>query len=573
VTIGVLGGGQLGRMLALAGHQLPKCTVLPLDPLGEASPAGQVSARSLKGSFTDPDAIEALAKECDLLTVEIEHVNCDALDEVVKKGTPVFPTPDVIRLIQDKLRQKQHFEKCGVPVGPFADIPDLKSALAFGKTYGFPYMLKARRGAYDGRGNRVVLREADVMEAFDAMAAHGGDGGGCYAEKWANFSTEAAVIAVRDARGVECYPVVDFVSYDSQLLATRCPAFLPASIVTAARDVALNAIQSLPDGAYGVFGVEMFVLESGEVWLNEVAPRVHNTGHYTIEACGTSQFTSHLLALLSLADKAPVDFRRPQYDCQLRVGAAVMVNLIGKEHTFSAGSLPRGGTLHDYGKAEVRTGRKMAHVTVCGTSHAAIYGAMHRFTGLTDEYIYPTGPETAPMVGVIMGSKTDLPTMQAAVDILKEYGISHEVTVVSAHRTPDRMYRYATDAVKRGLRVIIAGAGGAAHLPGMVAAMTPLPVIGVPVKTSTMSGLDSLYSIVQMPRGVPVATVAIGNAKNAGILACEIIGGGGRLEELLRLRADKMEATRVEVEKGAAEDFQEWVPSADACTGVWSAPK
>ncbi|KAA6185384.1 5-(carboxyamino)imidazole ribonucleotide mutase [Thiohalocapsa marina] len=134
-------------------------------------------------------------------------------------------------------------------------------------------------------------------------------------------------------------------------------------------------------------------------------------------------------------------------------------------------------------------------------------------------------PATAPiMVGIIMGSDSDLPVMQAAADVLDELGIGYEMTIVSAHRTPKRLYDYADSAVSRGLRAIIAGAGGAAHLPGMAAAITPLPVIGVPVKTSSLSGQDSLLSIVQMPAGVPVATVAINGARNAGLLAAQIIG-------------------------------------------------
>ncbi|MEL6939510.1 MAG: 5-(carboxyamino)imidazole ribonucleotide mutase [Cyanobacteria bacterium J06598_1] len=127
-------------------------------------------------------------------------------------------------------------------------------------------------------------------------------------------------------------------------------------------------------------------------------------------------------------------------------------------------------------------------------------------------------------VGIVMGSDSDLPTMMAAIAICEEFEIPHEVAILSAHRTPHRMVTYAETAHTRGLKVIIAGAGGAAHLPGMVAALSPLPVIGVPVKTSTLSGVDSLYSIVQMPRGIPVATVAIGNAKNAGLLAAQMLG-------------------------------------------------
>ncbi|PSB55679.1 5-(carboxyamino)imidazole ribonucleotide mutase [Chamaesiphon polymorphus] len=130
---------------------------------------------------------------------------------------------------------------------------------------------------------------------------------------------------------------------------------------------------------------------------------------------------------------------------------------------------------------------------------------------------------TSPLIGIIMGSDSDLPTMKAAIEICEQFEIPHEVAIVSAHRTPDRMVEYAQTAHQRGLKVIIAGAGGAAHLPGMVAALTPLPVIGVPVQTKTLQGVDSLYSIVQMPAGIPVATVAIGNATNAGLLAVQIL--------------------------------------------------
>ncbi len=130
---------------------------------------------------------------------------------------------------------------------------------------------------------------------------------------------------------------------------------------------------------------------------------------------------------------------------------------------------------------------------------------------------------SAPRVGVIMGSDSDLPTMQGAIDVLRDFGVAHEVRIVSAHRTPDVMVDYARGAASRGLRVIIAGAGGAAHLPGMTASLTALPVIGVPVPLATLDGLDSLLSIVQMPAGIPVATVAIGNARNAGLLAVRIL--------------------------------------------------
>lgn len=156
-------------------------------------------------------------------------------------------------------------------------------------------------------------------------------------------------------------------------------------------------------------------------------------------------------------------------------------------------------------------------------------------------------------VGIIMGSDSDLPVMQEAGKILDEFGITYEMTIVSAHRTPDKMYEYAKKAHERGLKVIIAGAGGSAHLPGMTAALTTVPVIGVPIKTKSLSGVDSLYSIVQMPPGIPVATVAINGAKNAGLLACQMIGSFDEkiheklvkykkdLEDMVETKADKLE--------------------------------
>ena len=178
--------------------------------------------------------------------------------------------------------------------------------------------------------------------------------------------------------------------------------------------------------------------------------------------------------------------------------------------------------VHWYGKG-YRPGRKMGHINITADSHAELDDSLGQLLDADDisRDVLPADGKigSCPLVGIIMGSQSDLPTMNDAAKILKEFGIPHEVDIVSAHRTPEKLMSYSRSAAGRGLQVIIAGAGGAAHLPGMVAAMTPLPVIGVPIKTSTLNGQDSLLSIVQMPRGVPVATVAIGNATNAGLLA------------------------------------------------------
>lgn len=152
----------------------------------------------------------------------------------------------------------------------------------------------------------------------------------------------------------------------------------------------------------------------------------------------------------------------------------------------------------------------------------------------------------SPLVGIIMGSDSDWPTMKAAAEVCEQFGVAHEVRVVSAHRTPDDMAKYGRTAHKRGLRVIVAGAGGAAHLPGMIASHTPLPVVGVPVESKALKGMDSLLSIAQMPAGVPVATVAIGNGRNAGLLAVEILAtsDGSLQKKLLVYKAQMAKESR-----------------------------
>jgi 5-(carboxyamino)imidazole ribonucleotide mutase len=170
-----------------------------------------------------------------------------------------------------------------------------------------------------------------------------------------------------------------------------------------------------------------------------------------------------------------------------------------------------------------------------------------------------------PKVGIIMGSESDLKVMKNAELIMRELGIPYEINVVSAHRTPERMYEYATSAKSRGIEVIIAGAGGAAHLPGMVASMTQLPVIGVPVKLKELDGLDSLLSIVQMPGGVPVATVGINNSKNAGLLAARILGANN--DELYQKLLEKSQDIREGIVYDLEEQLEESLKNEQA-TGV-----
>jgi phosphoribosylaminoimidazole carboxylase len=390
-------------------------------------------------------------------------------------------------------------------------------------------MLKSRRGGYDGRGN-AVLKAQDDASISSALKELGVENGSqnfdLYAEGWIDFDCEVAVMVVRstDTHQTASYPCVNAIQQDSICRVVLCPARgVSAAIRRQAEKLAIAAIDSLGDGADGVFGVEMFVTKSGQVMLNEVAPRPHNTGHYTQQACVTNQFENHLRAVCGLSLGST----------ELIVEAAAMVNVLGAksgsmEDTIRSSDaallMPR-AVVHWYSKS-CRVGRKMGHINLTAHSHGELDIYMRnllKLEGIPESLLPGGGLQTSPLVGVVMGSDSDLPTMIAAVNILKQFGVPYEVDIVSAHRTPDKLMNYSRSAAGRGLRVIVAGAGGAAHLPGMIASMTPLPVIGVPVKTSTLSGVDSLYSIVQMPRGIPVATVAIGNATNAGLLAIRIL--------------------------------------------------
>eukprot|EP00208_Stichococcus_sp_RCC1054_P001609 CAMPEP_0206146038 /NCGR_PEP_ID=MMETSP1473-20131121/29309_1 /ASSEMBLY_ACC=CAM_ASM_001109 /TAXON_ID=1461547 /ORGANISM="Stichococcus sp, Strain RCC1054" /LENGTH=580 /DNA_ID=CAMNT_0053542467 /DNA_START=392 /DNA_END=2134 /DNA_ORIENTATION=+ len=519
--VGVLGGGQLGKMFATAAAQMG-VPVRVLDPT-EGSPASVV-AEHVVGGFRDADAIQSFAAGLDILTVEIEHVDAGALEQVEGGTCEVHPSPQTLRIIQDKQRQKEHFTEAGVATAAFRGVGNQQELLDAGETFGWPLMLKSRTLAYDGRGNAVVRGPEGAAAAAESL---GGFEHGLYAEQWAPYVKELAVMVARGRDGATAaFPVTETVHQNSICWVTETPAAVPPAVAAAAAELAQRAVQSLP-GA-GIFGVELFLLETGELLLNEVAPRPHNSGHYTIEGCDTSQYEQHLRAVLGW----------PLGSTDLKVGSAIMLNLLGEQQVSSTqGKIQRaletpGASVHWYGKAGVTPGRKVGHITLTAPTPqearrrlAAIEPAAAEALASSAASGSDPASSQQPKVGIIMGSDSDLATMKAAAAVLDDFGVPCEVTVVSAHRTPDRMLDYARSAAGRGLKAIIAGAGGAAHLPGMVAALTPLPVIGVPVKPAGahLDGLDALLSIVQMPRGVPVATVAIGNAANAGLLAVRVL--------------------------------------------------
>lgn len=519
-TVGILGGGQLGRMIVEAANRLNIKTVILDAP---NSPAKQINAigEHVDGAFSDAASIMKLAEKCDVLTIEIEHIDVEALTAVQKKfpSIEIYPLPETIKLIQDKYLQKLHLIKNLASVVDSKAIEEntVENLQSVGNEFGYPFMLKSRTLAYDGRGNFVVKSAESIPQALEFL-----NNRPLYAEKWCPFSNELAVMVVREIDGtVHAYPTVETIHQNNICHLVYAPARVPDTVAKKAEILAKQAVKSFP--GCGIFGVEMFLLHNGELLINEIAPRPHNSGHYTIDACITSQFEAHIRAVTGLP--MPANFT----SLSTTNTNAIMLNVLGGEKPNTELEVCRRtletphSSVYLYGKT-TRPERKMGHINIVSSSMEDCESRLAYIIGESTKLPKELQPVEKPLVGIIMGSDSDLPVMAIGANILKQFGVPFELTIVSAHRTPHRMSKYAIEAAERGVKCIIAGAGGAAHLPGMVAAMTPLPVIGVPVKGSTLDGVDSLHSIVQMPRGIPVATVAINNATNAALLAIRILG-------------------------------------------------
>ncbi|CAI6334584.1 unnamed protein product [Periconia digitata] len=535
--VGVLGGGQLGRMLIEAANRL-NIQVNVLDVA--ASPAKQISAHDghIQGSFKDAASVKKLAQSSDVVTVEIEHVDTHMLEEVADQVT-VEPSWKTLRMIKDKYAQKLYLKEHGVDVAESLDLEGkgVQALKEVGSSFGYPYMLKSKTEAYDGKGNYVVKSENDVDAAFEALGKRP-----LYAERWADFRMELAVMVVKTKDGVLTFPTVETVHEDSICKLTYAPPRnVSRAITEKAQDLAKKAI-----GAFegkGVFGVEMFLLKDDKLLINEIAPRPHNSGHYTIEACPLSQYDAHLRAILDIPIPASaLRLREP----------SIMLNILGGQSPDShiqianrALTLPN-ASIHLYGKGDARPGRKMGHITITAPTLAEAEAEIQPLVAFVDELKgKPNSTASAsqiqaatedPLVAIIMGSDSDLPVLKAGLELLQTLGIPFTTRITSAHRTPDWLREFSKAAESTSVRVIVGAAGGAAHLPGMCASWTTLPVVGLPIKATHLDGVDSLLSMTQMPRGEPVATVGINNSTNAVLLAVRILGATD-LDIRNRLRA------------------------------------
>lgn len=349
LKLGILGGGQLGRMLIQQAINY-NVTTLVLDPDPDA-PCKHISNYFENGSITDFDTVYNFGKKADIITIEIEKVNIDALEQLEKEGKKVFPQSRVIRLIQDKGVQKQFFKENDIPTSPF-QIVNTKEDME-NSSFPFPYILKLRKDGYDGRGVMKINSAADLDKAFDAP---------CIIEKLVDFEKEVAVIVARNANGdMKTFPMVEM-EFNPEVNLVEfliSPSTFAESLQQKAENIAKNIASAM--NITGILAVEMFVCKDGELLVNEVAPRPHNSGHQTIEGNYVSQFEQHLRSIYNL----------PLGDTS-SITNAIMINLLGEkgyEGVAKYENLEKilaidGVFVHLYGKKYTKPFRKMGHVTI-----------------------------------------------------------------------------------------------------------------------------------------------------------------------------------------------------------------
>lgn len=356
--LGILGGGQLAQMLTQAAISLGIETVI--FERSADSPAGRLTQHEIVGPWADEAALTTFAEWCNLVTLENEFVDATVLRRLEESGLPVYPSSATLAVIQDKLFQKQRITSVGLAAPRFRAVATPADVAAVAEEYGWPLLLKARREGYDGYGNATMRTPADIAPVWERLSRNDRE---LLVEAFVPFVHELAVMVVRGRNGeIRTYPVVETVQHNHICHIVRAPASLPNHIAAQATELAQQAVEAVE--GVGIFGVELFLLDDGTVLYNEMAPRPHNSGHYTIEACVTSQFENHLRAVLGWP-LGSVDMRAP---------AAVMVNILGERNgparndNLSAALAVPEAHLHIYGKREVRMGRKMGHVTALGAT-------------------------------------------------------------------------------------------------------------------------------------------------------------------------------------------------------------
>ncbi|MEX0662448.1 MAG: 5-(carboxyamino)imidazole ribonucleotide synthase [Balneolaceae bacterium] len=357
-VLGFLGAGQLARMSSLQAFRYG-IQVAVFSDRPENEPVQFMTPHSYSGSFDNVDSMVEFAKKCDVITLENEFIDSAVLQELQdKSGTPIYPSPKSFSLIENKLIEKQTFENAGILVTPYKLVESEEDLKNFGNLHGWPYLLKSSKGGYDGYGNKTVKNLEDAEEAYQELG--GKEGRDILAEAFVDFTHELAVQVARNETGHVIYPCCETVQENHICIAVKSPAPISLKLQEKAQQLALKATEAI-DGK-GIFAYEFFLTTDGELLLNESAPRPHNSGHYTIEGCVTSQFENHTRAVLGL----------PLGDTSLIKPAVAMINLLGTHkrdavlENTEAAMAEKNGHLHSYGKLQSKPGRKMAHYTLLG---------------------------------------------------------------------------------------------------------------------------------------------------------------------------------------------------------------
>ena len=372
--LGIIGGGQLGMMIAEAAKKMPQhiSKIIVLDPTPNC-PAAQVGAEQIIGDFKDKDAIIDLANKSDIITYEIESGDSQVLKSV-EKDAEINPSPDTLRIIQDKFLQKLFLLENNIPVPEFIEIRNLDDVQEGLKKFGYPALLKARRDAYDGRGNFKINSEDEIQNAFDYFK-----GQKLLLEKYVPFKMEVSVIASRNTKGqIKTYPLVENIHEENILRQTIAPARVSDKVAQNAENIAEKTMSVLK-GA-GIFGIEMFVTEDEEITINEIAPRVHNSGHHTLQSSNTSQFEQHLRAILGI-----------ELNSTELVHNTVMYNILGskdfqgkyKPLTINAKNV----FLKMYGKEISKSLRKLGHVNLVANEGETIDMLLEKLESIKQQTI------------------------------------------------------------------------------------------------------------------------------------------------------------------------------------------
>lgn len=356
-----MGGGQLARMSAFAAIRMGFDVVVLEKEAG--SPAGMISTAELIGTPSNKKLLKKLAALTDVITLENEFIDYRILEYLELLGCRVFPSSATIAMIQDKLIQKQTLKKHKIPLPKFTAVNHKYDFERTANELKLPFVLKSRKMGYDGYGNALVSNKKEFERAFDKLTHRHSK---LLAEEFVHFTKELAVMAVRTKKESVVYPVVETIQKDHICHTVIAPAKVKENVRRKASKIAMDCVKAVK--GMGLFGIEMFYTKDGRILVNEMAPRPHNSGHYTIEGCVTSQFENHIRSILSL----------PLGSTEMVNRSAVMINLLGKTNkegvvkNYASALADKDIHLHIYGKKNSRVGRKMGHITVTGSNSAAI---------------------------------------------------------------------------------------------------------------------------------------------------------------------------------------------------------